>query len=111
MIILGLDPGLGTTGWGLIRAEGNRLSHLSNGQLRTSSAEPLPKRLSHLATQLDALGPERVVFSSDWPHRELVPGNDPDWVGHVRGRHDLSADEIDAALDANPRRWFGLSRA
>ncbi len=27
MIILGLDPGLGTTGWGLIRAEGNRLSH------------------------------------------------------------------------------------
>ena len=28
MIILGLDPGLGTTGWGLIRAEGNRLSHI-----------------------------------------------------------------------------------
>ena len=26
MLILGLDPGLGTTGWGLIRAEGNRLS-------------------------------------------------------------------------------------
>ena len=25
MLILGLDPGLGTTGWGLIRAEGNRL--------------------------------------------------------------------------------------
>ncbi len=25
MIILGLDPGLGTTGWGLIAAEGNRL--------------------------------------------------------------------------------------
>ena len=24
--ILGLDPGLGTTGWGLIAAEGNRLS-------------------------------------------------------------------------------------
>ena len=24
MIILGLDPGLGTTGWGVIRADGNR---------------------------------------------------------------------------------------
>ncbi|HVH49443.1 MAG TPA: crossover junction endodeoxyribonuclease RuvC [Sphingomicrobium sp.] len=53
--ILGLDPGLGTTGWGLIRAEGNRLSHVANGQLKTVSTEPLPKRLSHLATQLEAL--------------------------------------------------------
>ena len=55
MLILGLDPGLGTTGWGLIRAEGNRLSHLANGQLKTDPKEPLPQRLSHLATQLEAL--------------------------------------------------------
>ena len=55
MIILGLDPGLGTTGWGLIRAEGNRLSHLANGQLKTDPKEPLPQRLSHLASQLEAL--------------------------------------------------------
>ena len=55
MLILGLDPGLGTTGWGLIRAEGNRLSHVANGQLKTSSAEPLPRRLSHLASQLEAI--------------------------------------------------------
>ena len=55
MIILGLDPGLGTTGWGLIRADGNRLSHLANGQLKTDSKELLPQRLSHLASQLEAL--------------------------------------------------------
>ncbi len=55
MIILGLDPGLGTTGWGLIRADGNRLSHLANGQLRTDPKEALPQRLSHLASQLEAL--------------------------------------------------------
>ena len=55
MIILGLDPGLGTTGWGLIRAEGNRLTHLGNGQLRTDAKESLPRRLSHLASQLEAL--------------------------------------------------------
>ena len=54
-IILGLDPGLGTTGWGLIRAEGNRLSHLANGQLKTDPKEPLPARLAHLATMLEAL--------------------------------------------------------
>ena len=55
MLILGLDPGLGTTGWGLIRVEGNRLSHLANGQLKTNPSEPLPQRLSHLASQLEAL--------------------------------------------------------
>ena len=55
MLILGLDPGLGTTGWGLIRAEGNRLSHLANGQLKTDPREALPQRLSHLASQLEAL--------------------------------------------------------
>lgn len=54
-LILGLDPGLGTTGWGLIRAEGNRLSHVANGQLKTVSTEPLPMRLSHLASQLEVL--------------------------------------------------------
>lgn len=55
MKILGLDPGLGTTGWGLIQADGNRLSHVANGQLKTDASEPLPKRLSHLASQLEAI--------------------------------------------------------
>ena len=35
MLIIGLDPGLGCTGWGVIAAEGNRLSHVANGQVRT----------------------------------------------------------------------------
>lgn len=55
LILLGLDPGLGTTGWGLIRAEGNRLSHLANGQLKTDAQAPLPRRLAHLDAMLAAL--------------------------------------------------------
>ena len=53
--VLGLDPGLGTTGWGLIQADGNRLSHVANGQLKTSPAAPLPERLADLCRQLEAL--------------------------------------------------------
>ncbi|MGE4322751.1 MAG: crossover junction endodeoxyribonuclease RuvC [Sphingobium sp.] len=45
MILLGLDPGLGTTGWGIIAADGNRLTHIDNGQIRTDSALPLAARL------------------------------------------------------------------
>ena len=55
MKILGLDPGLGTTGWGLIQADGNRLAHVANGQIKTDASAPLPRRLSALADQLEAL--------------------------------------------------------
>src|SRR3954469_22783206 len=55
MKILGLDPGLGTTGWGLIQADGNRLSHIANGQLKTDSATLLPQRLAVLGNALEAL--------------------------------------------------------
>ena len=55
MKILGLDPGLRTTGWGLIAADGNRLSHLANGEMKTKTSEPLPARLATLADQLEAL--------------------------------------------------------
>ncbi|HET7708978.1 MAG TPA: crossover junction endodeoxyribonuclease RuvC [Sphingomicrobium sp.] len=55
MIILGLDPGLGTTGWGVIEADGNRLRHVANGQFRTDPSAPIAERLSHLATQVEAL--------------------------------------------------------
>lgn len=48
MIILGLDPGLASTGWGVIRAEGNRLSHLANGRIATDAKAPLAKRLAML---------------------------------------------------------------
>ena len=46
---------MGTTGWGIIRADGNRLAHVANGQLRTGTSEALPKRLAHLCEQLQAV--------------------------------------------------------
>ena len=52
MIILGLDPGLGCTGWGVIAAEGNRLSHIANGQIRTPAQAALSDRLLALADGL-----------------------------------------------------------
>ncbi len=48
MILIGLDPGLNATGWGVIAANGNRLSHVANGTVRISADQPLPKRLAAL---------------------------------------------------------------
>ena len=35
MIILGIDPGLATVGWGVIRAEGGKLKPVAYGTVRT----------------------------------------------------------------------------
>jgi crossover junction endodeoxyribonuclease RuvC len=55
VLILGLDPGLGTTGWGIISADGNRLSHIANGQISTDAKTPLPERLVTLDRALTDL--------------------------------------------------------
>ncbi|WP_086738310.1 crossover junction endodeoxyribonuclease RuvC [Erythrobacter colymbi] len=52
MLILGLDPSLSSTGWGVIRAEGARISHIANGQVKTDPAAPLPERLAALQAGL-----------------------------------------------------------
>jgi crossover junction endodeoxyribonuclease RuvC len=43
--ILGIDPGLRRTGWGLIEADGNRLIHVACGSLATSARAALGARL------------------------------------------------------------------
>ncbi len=106
MIILGLDPGLGTTGWGLIRAEGNRLSHLANGQLKTNAAESLPRRLSHLASQLEAIiadhAPQAAaveeVFVNKNPQSTLKLGQARGVVLMVAARAGLEVGEYAARL-------------
>ena len=55
MIILGLDPSLSCTGWGVIRSEGARLSHVANGQIRTDAAAPMAGRLAALQAGVAAV--------------------------------------------------------
>lgn len=63
----------------MIRAEGNRLTHFANGQLRTASAEPLAQRLSHLQSLIAAVLADHVpdaaaveeVFVNDNPRSTL----------------------------------------
>lgn len=74
MIILGLDPGLGTTGWGVISSEGNRLSHIANGHIKTDAKMPMAGRLLKLDLELtdimleyrpDAAAVEEVFVNSN----------------------------------------------
>ncbi len=53
--ILGLDPGLRVTGWGLVEATGNRLRHVADGVVETDAAESVPARLRALHEALAVL--------------------------------------------------------
>ena len=44
-LILGIDPGLQRTGWGVIRMEGNNLSFIACGVIKPAPALPLYERL------------------------------------------------------------------
>lgn len=55
MIILGLDPSLSCTGWGVIRHEGTRLTHLANGQLPSDPKAPMAERLAVLHAGIAAV--------------------------------------------------------
>ena len=46
MRILGLDPGLNRTGWGVIDAEGGKFTRIESGMIRVPAGE-LPARLGH----------------------------------------------------------------
>ncbi len=51
-VIIGFDPGLGTTGWGVISSVGSRLSHIANGQIKTDPQMSLPSRLLKLDLEI-----------------------------------------------------------
>ncbi len=50
--ILGIDPGLAVTGYGLIEKEGPRLAYVASGRIRSDVAEALPERLGAILAGL-----------------------------------------------------------
>jgi crossover junction endodeoxyribonuclease RuvC len=44
--ILGIDPGLRHTGWGVIESSGNRLIHVANGRVSADDKLPMAERLA-----------------------------------------------------------------
>lgn len=50
--LLGIDPGLRFTGWGVIESDGNRLRHLADGVIATDGTASVPERLKTLHAAL-----------------------------------------------------------
>jgi crossover junction endodeoxyribonuclease RuvC len=106
MIIIGLDPGLGCTGWGVIAAEGNRLSHVANGQVRTDPKLALPARLVRLDEALGlvieqyqpAEAAVEEVFLNENPQSTLKLGQARGVILLAAARRGLNVGEYSARL-------------
>ena len=60
MRIIGLDPGLRHTGWGVIDVAGNRLRYIAHGQVASSPKAALADRLSELFEGLNRIIEEQT---------------------------------------------------
>ena len=72
--LIGIDPGLAATGWGVVRFDGSRFSHVAHGVVRTDPDESLAARLLVIHTAVKKLlarygpseaGVEELYFSKN----------------------------------------------
>ena len=86
MIVMGIDPGFATTGFGVVDYAGNHFKVLDYGVIRTEAGQPFPERLLVLHQQLEALmntwKPEVMAVEELFFGTNVTTGIK---VGHARG--------------------------
>ncbi len=84
--LLGLDPGLRFTGWGIIECDGSRLRHIADGVIATDGAASVPIRLKTLhdalAELLDRHRPDEAAVEETYVNRN---GTATLKLGYARG--------------------------
>jgi crossover junction endodeoxyribonuclease RuvC len=53
--IIGIDPGLASTGWGVLDCDGGRIRHVAHGHISTKAGLPIEKRLLFIMESLRCL--------------------------------------------------------
>jgi len=102
--ILGVDPGLGATGFGVVEAEAARLRVLEAGDIRSSSKDPLAVRLEAIHSRLAALlmrwQPRALVLEKVYTHYEH--STTASMMAHARGVACLAAEQQGVELVEYP---------
>lgn len=63
-ILIGIDPGLVKTGWGIIDVQGNSISYIACGTIKPKTSIPLTERLSFLHAELQQVIAEHKPTSA-----------------------------------------------
>ena len=84
--VVGIDPGLRFTGWGVIEADGNRLRQIADGVIATNAADPVSERLKvlhdALSELLTRLRPDEAAVEETYVNRN---GSATLKLGYARG--------------------------
>ncbi len=95
MLVLGVDPGLAATGYGLINFESTRLRLVEGGVIRSQSKDPLEKRVGDIYTGIqeilnefhpDVLSMEDLYSHYKHPKTAII-------MGHARGAVMVAANQ------------------
>ncbi len=106
MRILGIDPGIRNTGWGVISSDGGHLRHIANGVIRPDPGAADAARLKSIADGLDDvlamhapdLAAIEEIFVARSPASALKLGMARGVAMMVCGQHGLDVREIAARL-------------
>ena len=78
MRILGIDPGLGTMGWGVIETDGAKHRLVQYGALQTQPGKPMPQRLRAIfkgvSQLMETFQPEDVAFEELFFSKNITTG-------------------------------------
>ena len=89
--IIGIDPGLIHTGWGLIAVEGNLIKHIDHGLIKVKTGQDLSDRLHDLHRDLSlVLGnflPDEAALEQTFVNNNALSSLK---LGHARGAIMLS---------------------
>jgi crossover junction endodeoxyribonuclease RuvC len=86
MIVLGIDPGVATVGFGAVRSDYGKLTRLAHGVIKTPAHLPLARRLLLISEDmnelLDKLNPDHVAVEQLYFSKNITTGLP---VAHARG--------------------------
>ena len=86
MIAIGVDPGTLHLGWGVVRRQGSRVSHVAHGVIDLDPKLALPARLERIAQELDVIlgryRPQVAAVETLFFHRDAQAAAK---LGHARG--------------------------
>jgi crossover junction endodeoxyribonuclease RuvC len=86
VLTLGIDPGTLRLGWGLVRRDGNRLSHVEHGTIRLTPSDSLAKRLAVIDKELTQIiarhEPSAGAVEGIFFHKDAQAAAK---LGHARG--------------------------
>ena len=92
MIIIGIDPGLIKTGWGVINKIDNQIKYIASGTIFTDSKLPMSERLLNIYKNVDELikkyQPENFSIEETFVNNNPVSSLK---LGHARGVAILAA--------------------